>query len=608
MAGTPIIPCHYQASKFYWAREYFSESGVYLEKKRRRPDQNYGRVFHSRPKNPTFNVFIFSFVRPIMNRRNFLKESSRLTLPLFALTYAACDPRHRNESAQTLENGHWTDEFLLNEVTIGELQEKMRTGALTSKAIAELYLKRIDAVDKHGPLLKAVIELNPDALAIAGRLDRERKSNFIRGPLHGIPVLIKDNIDTADNMMTTAGSLAMVGNKAAHDAFIVQRLREAGAVILGKTNLSEWANFRSSRSTSGWSSRGGQTRNPYALDRNPCGSSSGSGVAVASNLCAVAIGTETNGSIACPSSINGIVGIKPTVGLWSRSGIIPISQTQDTAGPMARTVTDAAILLGALTGNDPADPATSRRDDKRVTDYSSFLKPGLSGKRIGVEKSFLKNHEAVDALLNRALAQLKDAGATIVEVDLLKKLKPLNGEEFKVLKYEFKDGLNRYLASAHAPVKSLKEIIDFNRRNEARAMPFFKQETLEKAESVGGLDSQEYIEARNTLLRITRDAIDSTLKENNLDAVCGPANGPSWCTDLINGDAFTGYGMYSSAAMAGYPSVTVPMGNVVGLPIGLSFLGTAYQEGQLLQIAYAYEQVSKNRKRPTFENAIPGGA
>ena len=422
-----------------------------------------------------------------MNRRHFLIESSTLVLPFWALMHASC--RQQNPVGTTTL--HFPDDFPLNEVTIAELQQKMSSGALTSRSVVEQYLKRIDAIDKHGPALNAVIELNPDALAIAESLDRERKSNSVRGPLHGIPVLIKDNIDTGDKMMTTAGSLAMVGNKASHDAFIVQRLRDAGAVLLGKTNLSEWANFRSSRSTSGWSSRGGQTKNPYVLSRNPCGSSAGSGVAVAANLCTIAIGTETNGSIACPSSINGIVGIKPTVGLWSRSGIIPISQTQDTAGPMARTVTDAAILLGALTGIDPGDAATKKNDEVRK-DYTSFLKTGLTGKTIGVEQSFLKGHEGVDALLQTALAQLKKAGATIVKVGLMQKLKELNEEEFKVLKFEFKDGLTIDLAGAHAPVKSLKEVIEFNKKNEERAMPYFKQETLEKAESTGDLKSRGY--------------------------------------------------------------------------------------------------------------------
>jgi amidase len=436
-------------------------------------------------------------------------------------------------------------------------------------------------------------------------MDKERKEGNVRGPLHGIPILIKDNINSADKMMTTAGALALEGNIASADAFIVTRLREAGAVLLGKTNLSEWANFRSERSTSGWSSRGGQTRNPYVLDRNPCGSSSGSGSAVSANLCAIAIGTETNGSIACPSSINGVVGIKPTVGLWSRSGIIPISATQDTAGPMTRTVKDAAILLGALTGIDERDPATASSKGKSQTDYTSFLKAdGLKGKRIGIEKSYLKVHEGVDAILSKALDQMKNAGAEVIEVDLLGKTREAGGSEYMVLKYEFKDGVNKYLAGANAKVKSLEDVIKFNRDNEPKAMPYFKQEILEASQALGGLDSKEYTEALTKLLTVTRGALDNVFKENKLDALCGPANGPSWCTDLVNGDYSTGYGAYSPAAIAGYPSITVPMGMVFELPIGLAFIGKAFGEGELISIAYAYEQVSKNRIAPKFLKTI----
>lgn len=478
----------------------------------------------------------------------------------------------------------------------------MQSGELTSKSITELYLKRIREIDEEGPALNSVIEVNPDAVAIAEGLDAERKQGKVRGPLHGIPILIKDNIDTGDKMMTTAGSLALDGHKAAHDAFIVNEMRKAGAVLLGKTNLSEWANFRSTRSSSGWSSRGGQTKNPYMLDRSPCGSSSGSGTAVAANLCAIAIGTETDGSIHCPASINGIAGIKPTVGLWSRSGIIPISHTQDTAGPMARTLRDAVILLGPLTAKDPADLATTEESRKAWNDYVEFLKTdGLKGKKIGVEKSFLKGHEAIDVLFENAIQDMKKQGATIVEVDLIEPLKKLEGLEFEVLKYEFKDGLNRYLGKANATVKSLQEVIDFNLKNEDKVMPYFKQEILLSSQEKADLKSKDYVDTLNKLRTTTRNAIDNLLKSHGLAAICGPANGPSWRIDLINGDSFTGYGMYSPAAVAGYPSVTVPMGMAFGLPVGISFLASAYQEPALIEVAYAYEQASKKREAPAFK-------
>ncbi len=497
-------------------------------------------------------------------------------------------------------------EFPLTEATIDGLQQKMQAGELTSRQITRHYLDRIREIDRGGPMLNSIIEINPDALAIADDRDRERGENKVRGPLHGIPVLVKDNIDTGDKMMTTAGSLALEGHVAEQDAHIIRLLREAGAVLLGKTNLSEWANFRSTRSSSGWSSRGGQTKNPYVLDRSPCGSSSGSGTAVAANLCAVAIGTETNGSIICPSSINGVVGIKPTVGLWSRSGIIPISHTQDTAGPMARTVRDAAILLGQLTAVDPNDVVTSAQERNNVPqDYTAFLdEDGLKGKTIGVDKSVLKGHEAIDKLLHQALDQLRDGGATVVEVDFRDRLKEVNKDEYDVLKYEFKDGLNRYLQSHNGRVKSLAEVIAFNNANEKDAMPHFRQEILEESEALGGLDSREYQQALSRLLKTTRGVFTDVFKAHNLDAVCGPANGPSWCIDLVNGDSFTGYGMYSPAAIAGFPSISVPMGLVAGLPVGLCFLGLAYAEPALLAIAYAYEQISKNRVMPEFRERV----
>ncbi|MGL6269841.1 MAG: amidase family protein, partial [Chitinophagaceae bacterium] len=375
-----------------------------------------------------------------------------------------------------------SDDFSLLETTIDELQQKMKSGSYTSRMITELYLKRIEAIDKNGPKLNAVIELNPDALKIADEMDRERKSGKVRGPMHGIPVMIKDNIDTADKMMTTAGSLAMVGNRASKDAFVVSRLRAAGAVIIGKTNLSEWANFRSSRSSSGWSSRGGRTQNPYVLNRNPSGSSSGSGAAVSANLCVVTVGTETDGSVIAPSSCCGIVGIKPTVGLISRSGIIPISKTQDTAGPMARTVKDAAILLGVMTGIDPEDAVTKESDGKIQKDYTIFLnQDALKGKRIGIEKRFLTGHLSVVELYKQAIAFLKSQGAEVVEIELLKLTSVIGSSEFTVLQYEFKDGLNRYLEKSNAPVKNLAEVIRFNNDNMAKAMPWFRQETLESS-------------------------------------------------------------------------------------------------------------------------------
>ncbi len=538
-----------------------------------------------------------------MRRRDFIFKTAVSGLALATWT-ASC-----SKTSTPSEDAEPGDDFPFNEFTIDELQQKMVASEFTARSIAEAYLKRIDAIDRTGaslstiagPSLNSIIELNPDALAIADALDEERKQGKVRGPLHGIPVLLKDNIDTGDKMSTTAGSLALEGHKAKKDAFIVARLRDAGAVILGKTNLSEWANFRSRRSSSGWSSRGGQTHNPYAIDRNPCGSSSGSGVAVSANLCAVAIGTETDGSVACPSSVNGVVGIKPTVGLWSRSGIIPISKSQDTAGPMARTVRDAAILLGPLTGTDTHDEATAKAAGKALQDYTSFLDAnGLQGARIGIEKSYLKVHESVDALLQKALDQMKAKGATLVEVELMKELKSLTDEEFQVLMYEFKDGLNKYLADADGPIKSLHDVIEFNKKNESRAMPFFKQEILEESDTLGGLDTPKYKTSLERLQKTVRTAIDKILSDNKLDAICGPANGPTWCTDPVNGDFFTGYGMYSPAAQAGYPSITIPMGLVFGLPIGISFIGAPYSEGKLLKIGYAYEQASRMRTPPTF--------
>jgi amidase len=526
-----------------------------------------------------------------MNRRFFLRAGSLTGLGFSAFSLESFLPKPGLR-----------DDFPLLEQTIEQLQQRMVSGEYNSVALTKLYLQRIAAIDKKGPAINAVIELNPDALSIAASLDAERKSGKIRGPLQGIPVLIKDNINSGDKMMTTAGSLALEGHHAAKDAFIVGRLRAAGAVLLGKTNLSEWANFRSSRSTSGWSSRGGQTKNPYLLARNPSGSSAGSGSAVSANLCAVAIGTETNGSVVSPSSCNGIVGIKPTVGLLSRSGIIPISATQDTAGPMARTVRDAAVLLGALAGVDPEDAVTMGSKDKTHPDYTSFLDAGgLKGKRIGVEKSFLSNgHEGILALFQEALELLKSQGATIVEVELQRLLGDANSGESLVLQYEFKEGLNKYLATAtDARAHTLSDVIAFNKQNAARAMPYFKQETLERSDTRGGLDSLEYTDALKKVLS-SRTVIDELIRQNQLDAICGTTNGVACCIDLISGDYRTGPGFSGPAAMAGYPHITVPMGTVMELPVGISFVGSAYTEPQLLAIAYAYEQASKKRVAPKF--------
>ena len=540
-----------------------------------------------------------------MNRRKFLRNGAGTGLSLSALTlesFLAAGERRGLSGAPVAGGAH---DFPLLEVTIDELQQKMNSGEYSSVSITKLYLRRIADIDKKGPALNAVIELNPDALAIAATMDAERKAGKVRGPMHGIPVLIKDNINCGDRMMTTAGALALEGHKAAKDAFIIRQLRASGAVLLGKTNLSEWANFRSTRSTSGWSSRGGQTKNPYRLGRTPSGSSAGSGSAVSANLCAVAIGTETNGSVVSPSSVNGIVGIKPTVGLLSRSGIIPISATQDTAGPMARTVKDAAILLGALTGVDTEDAVTMESKAKTRQDYTSFLDPnGLKGKRIGVEKTFLSNgHEGVLALYQEAIALLKAQGATVIEVELNKQIGEAGSGETLVLQYEFKDGLDRYLATvADARVKSLADVIAFNRENAGRAMPYFKQETLEKSETRGGLDSSEYTDALKKVLSV-RQIIDDIIKQNQLDAISGTTSGLAGCIDLITGDHGTGPGFSGPAAMAGYPHITVPMGTVMDLPVGISFIGSAYTEPELLTIAYAYEQASKKRVAPGFIEA-----
>ena len=542
-----------------------------------------------------------------MHRRNFLKNTSLAGLSLTAVLAGSCNNAATTDADNDKQQNGVDDKFELNEITIDTLQEKMAAGTYTSRAITQLYLDRIQAIDKKGPSLNSVIELNPDALAMADAMDNERKAGKVRGAMHGIPVLVKDNINIAGKMMTTAGSLALGGHIAAQDAFIIKQLKAAGAVILGKTNLSEWANFRSTKSTSAWSSRGGQTHMPYILDRNPSGSSSGSGAATAANLCAVAIGTETDGSIVSPSAVSGLVGIKPTVGLLSRTGIIPISKTQDTAGPMARNVKDAVILLTAMAGIDAADAVTAESKDKAQPDYTKFLdSAGLAGKKIGIEKSFLKGNEAVVSLFREAIAVLKSKGAKVKEIDLLAELKSLGDAEFLVLLYEFKDGLNKYLAGTNAKVRSLADVIAFNKQEAHKAMPFFKQEILEMAEAKGNLNSKEYLDALQKTTTTSRGALDAILQKHKLTAIVGPTNGLACCIDLINGDYDTGFSFSSPAAMAGYPHITVPMGEVLGLPMGLSFFGTAYSEPELIRLAYAYEHASRRRTMPKFRKNLLG--
>ncbi len=493
--------------------------------------------------------------------------------------------------------------FELDELTVTEMQEGMASGRFTAHSLTDKYLARIESIDKHGPALNSVIEVNPDAVSIAKALDKERKQKHVRGPLHGIPVLIKDNIDTADRMMTTAGSLALVGSKPPKDSMLVQKLREAGAVILGKTNLSEWANIRSNQSTSGWSGRGGQTKNPYVLDRNPCGSSSGSGAAVSANLCAIAIGTETDGSIVCPASANGVVGLKPTVGLVSRSGIIPISHSQDTAGPLCRTVKDAAILLGHLTGVDEEDKATSESRGKSYADYTQFLvADGLRGARIGVVRGTFGFNSAVDAVMATALEQLKSQGAVLIDPAEIETRGKFDDSESTVFMYELKADLNAYLArlGPRAPVHTLQEIIEFNEKHREQEMPYFGQELFLKSQLKGPLTSQEYLDALKKNHQLSRvEGIDAVMDKHKLDALVGPTGGPAWLTDLIAGDHFEG-GSSTPAAVAGYPNINVPAGYIFGLPVGISFFGRAWSEPVLIRIAYAYEQASKNRKPPQF--------
>ena len=498
--------------------------------------------------------------------------------------------------------------FELDEATVADLQAAMASGERTARSITELYLSRIEAIDGRGPELRSVIETNPDALEIADALDAERAANGPRGPLHGIPVALKDNIDTHDGMTTTAGSLALEGSIPPRDSFIAERLREAGAIILAKLNMSEWAYFRGERATSGWSARGGQCRNPYALDRNPCGSSSGSGAAAAANLSALTIGTETGGSIMCPSSINGVVGIKPTVGLWSRSGVIPISHSQDTAGPMCRTVRDAAVLLGPLTGVDPRDPATAASAGNSHADYSQFLDAGgLQGARIGIARSFPGFSPDELAVFEEAVEAMRDAGAVVVDPANVPSAAWNDGAPLLVLEYEFKANMNAYLAALgpDAPVGTLAEIIDFNERNADVEMPHFGQERLVASEARGPLTDQAYLDAVTAIQRGARqDGIDALMYEHELDAVAAPTRSVAWKTDHIVGDRLSGGSSAGTAAIAGYPDISVPMGFVSGLPVGVSFFGRAWSEPTLIGIAYAFEQATQHRTPPTFVETL----
>ena len=496
------------------------------------------------------------------------------------------------------------ESFELEEATIEDLQKRMRSGELTSRSLVEKYMARIEALDQRGPTLRAVLEVNPDALGIADALDQERKTGKLRGPLHGIPVLLKDNIGTTDRMTTTAGSLALEGSIAPADAFLAKKLREAGAVLLGKANLSEWANFRSTHSSSGWSGRGGQCRNPYALDRNPSGSSSGSGVAAAANYCAVAVGTETDGSIVSPSNNCSLVGIKPTLGLVSRSGVIPIAHSQDTPGPMTRTVRDAALLLSVLAGIDPADTATKASAGKTQPDYTKFLDPsGAKGARIGVpRKVFFGQSASADRIVEAAIADLKRLGAEIVDPADIATAGEFEKSELEVLLYEFKADLNAYLASlgSNARMRTLKDLIDFNEKNRAKEMPYFGQEIFEQAEKKGPLTEKAYREALAKDQRLSRkEGIDKVMEKHKLDAFVAPTSGPATLIDLVNGD----YGVNGSStlpAVAGYPHITVPAGHDFGLPVGISFFGRAWSEPTLLKIAYAYEQATRHRRPPQF--------
>jgi len=499
--------------------------------------------------------------------------------------------------------------FPFEEATVAGLGGRMAKGELTSTALTRAYLDRIALVDRGPSGLRSVIETNPDALGIAASLDAERKAGRVRGPLHGLPILVKDNIETGDLMATSAGSLALAKHRARNDAFIVERLRLAGAVVLGKSNLSEWANFRSTKSSSGWSGRGGQCRNPYALDRNPCGSSSGSGAATSANLCVAAIGSETDGSIVCPASGNGLVGIKPTLGLVSRSGIIPIAHSQDTAGPMARTVADAAAVLTALTGVDPRDSATIPSSGRGASDYTSFLdRAGLKGARIGIGRKFFGKDARVDQIMEGVAAAMRDAGAVMVDDCELSPGQEYGDSEFEVLLYEFKADLNAFLATVDPAlgIRTMEDVIRFNDENKAKSMPFFGQEIFLQSVKKGGLDSKEYKDALAKNLRASREeGIDKALAKDRLDAILAPTGGPAWLIDLVNGDSFSGVSSSQPPAVAGYPAITVPAGFVSGLPVGMTLMGPAWSEGALIRYAYAFEQATMHRRPPTLARTVP---
>lgn len=527
-------------------------------------------------------------------RRSFLKSAA------FAGVGAAVAPA-LGRAAEAKPAALPATDFAFEEATIETLARRMASGELTARKLTQAYLDRIEALDHRGPELRQVIETNLEALALADSLDAERRGGRVRGPLHGIPVLLKDNVDTADKMTTTAGSLALQGSIPPRDAFLAARLRAAGAILLGKANMSEWANIRSTRSTSGWSARGGQAKNPYALDRNTCGSSSGSGGGVSANLCAVAIGTETDGSIVCPSSACGLVGVKPTLGLVSRAGVIPIAHSQDTAGPMTRTVRDAAVLLSALTGEDPRDPKTVESRGKAHTDYTKSLDVGgLKGARLGVARKFFGTDPRVDRLMEDALAEMRRLGAETIDVELSKG-NEYEESELEVLLYELKADLNAYLATLgpQARVKTLADVIAFNEAHRAEEMPYFGQELFLRAQEKGDLTTPAYKEALARNLRLSQaEGIDAVVAKDRLDALVGPTGGPAWLTDLVGGDHYTGIGCSTPPAVAGYPHVTVPAGFVFGLPVGISFFGKAWSEPTLLRNAYAFEQATHHRKPP----------
>ncbi len=538
-----------------------------------------------------------------MKRRTFIHHSGKLLIGISLIDWLACQPVSNTPKLPTLHKPQSSGNsmFVLEEMTIDQLQKGYKNGSFSITEIVKCYLNKIEEIDKKGPALNAIIQVNPDAMDIARQLEEELQSGNARGALHGVPIILKDNIDTKDGMFTTAGSRALIGSKPLQDSQVAAKLREAGAIILAKANLSEWANFRANISSSGWSGHGGQTKNPYRLDRNPCGSSSGSGVAVSANMCMLAIGTETNGSIVCPSNNNGVVGIKPTVGLVGRSGIIPISFTQDTAGPMARTVRDAAICLGTLTGIDERDSKTKESVGKALTDYTVFLKKdGLKAKKIGLWTGCMGFHFKVDKMVRKAVEVMKTQGAEVIEIEKISE-ENVGKEAFDVLLYEFKDGLNKYFDSlgADAPIKSLEALIAFNKKDDIE-LRYFDQDLLEKAQALGNLNTPEYKTSLNKMLKASREnGIDKVMNNNGLDAIIAPTGAPAWKTDLTIGDNYIGSSS-SPAARSGYPNITVPMGFIDELPVGISIFGRAWSEGVLLEVAYAYEQATQYRRPPQF--------